>query len=56
MKKNGSMHAKKGRPDRWDASKHHPTKAELEEDLSIPEATPEKLAKAVSDYDPNKRG
>ncbi len=35
---------------------YHPTKAELEEDLSIPEATPEKLAKAVINYNRNKRG
>ena len=37
-------------------SKHHPTKSELEKDLSIPDATPEKLARAVSNYKLNKRG
>ena len=31
---------------------YHPTRAELEEDLSIPDATPEKLAKAVAKYGP----
>ena len=46
----------KSRPSKWDASKYHPTKAELEEDLSIPDATPEKLAKAVANYHLNKRG
>ena len=56
MKKNGSAKPKGTRPAHWDASKHHPTKAELEEDLSIPDATPEKLAKAVANYHLNKRG
>ena len=58
MKEKGKIFYKKTspRPIRWDASKHHPTKAELEEDLSIPDATPEKLARAVANYKLNKRG
>ncbi len=55
MPENGK-NPKNPRPPQWDASKHHPTKADLEEDLSIPEATPEKLAKAVANYRLNKRG
>ena len=55
MPENGNT-PKKPRPQNWDASKHHPTKADLEEDLSIPDATPEKLAKAVANYPINKRG
>ena len=55
MKKKGNIHNKiSPRSTRWDASKHHPTKAELEEDLSMPDATPEKLAKAVINYNPRK--
>ena len=55
MKKKGNVHNKtSSQSTRWDASKHHPTKAELEEDLSIPDATPEKLARAVANYDPRK--
>ena len=46
----------KARSTQWGASKHHPTKSELEKDLSIPDATPEKLARAVANYTPNKRG
>ena len=50
--KKGNIHNKiSPRSTRWAASKHHPTKAQLEEDLSIPDATPEKLAKAVANYD-----
>ncbi len=56
MKKKGNIHKKTSpRPIRWDASKHHPTKVELEEDLRIPGSTPEKLAKAVANYHLNKR-
>ena len=44
----------KARSTQWAASKHHPTKSELEKDLSIPDATPEKLARAVANYDPRK--
>ena len=55
MKKTGNIHNKtSSRFSRWDASKHHPTKSELEKDLSIHDATPEKLARAVSNYDPRK--
>ena len=55
MKEKGRVY-KKTRPRtiRWDASKHHPTKSELEKDLSIPDATPEKLARAVANYYPRK--
>ena len=56
MKGKSGTKPKKSRPIRWDASKHHPTKADLEKDLSIPDATPEKLAKAVANYKSNKRG
>ena len=57
MKEKGTTRNKTSpRPIRWDASKHHPTKAELEKDLSIPDATPEKLARAVANYKLNKRG
>ena len=57
MKKKGNIHNKTSpRSTRWAASKHHPTKSELEKDLSIPDATPEKLARAVANYKPNKRG
>ena len=57
MKKTGNIHNKtSSRSSRWDASKHHPTKAELEKDLSIPDSTPEKLARAVSNYKLNKKG
>ena len=45
---------KKARSTQWAASKHHPTKSELEKDLSIPDSTPEKLARAVASYDPRK--
>ena len=56
MKEKGKIHNKTSpRSSRWDASKHHPTKVELEEDLRIPGSTPEKLAKAVADYHLNKR-
>ena len=55
MKEKGATRNKTSpRSTRWDASKHHPTKADLEKDLSIPDATPEKLAKAVANYDPRK--
>ena len=55
MKKKGNIHNKtSSRSTRWDASTHHPTKSELEKDLSIPDATPEKLARAVANYDPSK--
>ena len=55
MKKKGNIHNKiSPRSTQWAASKHHPTKSELEKDLSIPDATPEKLARAVSNYDPRK--
>ena len=55
MEKKGSVHNKiSPRSTRWTASKHHPTKAELEKDLSIPDATPEKLARAVAKYGPRK--
>ena len=55
---NEKRHAKpkKARSTRWAASKHHPTKSELEKDLSIPDATPEKLVRAVANYKSNKRG
>ena len=56
MKKDGNAKPKSTRSTRWAASKHHPTKAELKKDLSIPDATPEKLARAVSNYKLNKRG
>ena len=57
MKEKGNIHKKtSSRSTRWDASKHHPTRSELEKDLRIPDATPEKLAKAVSNYKLNKRG
>ena len=55
MDENGKAKPKTTRSTQWDASNHHPTKAELEEDLSIPDATPEKLAKAVANYHLNKR-
>ena len=56
MKEKRNAKPKKARSTRWDASNHHPTKAELEKDLSIPDATPEKLARAVSNHKLNKRG
>ena len=39
---------------KWDATKHYPTKAELEEDLTI-DTTPEKLLAAVINHNPNKK-
>ena len=57
MKEKGKIHKKTGpRSTRWAASKYHPTKAELDEDLSIPDATPEKLARSVANYKLNKEG
>ena len=57
MKKKGNIHKKiSPRSTRWDARKHHPTKSELEKDLRIPGATPEKLARAVANYKLNKKG
>ena len=56
MKDKRNAKPKKARSTQWGASKHHPTKSELEKDLSIPDATPEKLARAVANYKPNKRG
>ena len=56
MKEKGNAKPKTTRSTQWDASKYHPTKSELEKDLSIPDATPEKLAKAVANYHLNKRG
>ena len=56
MKEKESSKPKGTRPAHWDASKHHPTKVELEKDLSIPDSTPEKLARAVSNYKLNKKG
>ena len=56
MKEKRNAKPKRTRSTRWDASKYHPTKAELDEDLSIPDSTPEKLAKAVANYHLNKRG
>ena len=53
-KENRNANPKKDRSTQWAASKHHPTKSELEKDLSIPDATPEKLARAVANYDPRK--
>ena len=54
MKGKRNATPKQGRSTRWDASKYHPTKSELEKDLSIPDATPEKLARAVAKYGPRK--
>ena len=54
MDENGKAKPKTTRSTQWDASNHHPTKAELEKDLSIPDSTPEKLARAVANYDPRK--
>ena len=54
MKEKGKIR-KKDSPTRWDSSKYYPTKAELEQDLRIPGATPEKLAKAVANYHLYKR-
>ena len=56
MKEKESSKPKGTRPAHWDASKHHPTNVELEKDLSIPDSTPEKLARAVSNYKLNKKG
>ena len=57
MKKKGNIHNKiSPRSTRWAASKHHPTKSELEKDLRIPDATPEKLARAAANYKLNKKG
>ena len=56
MKEKRKAQPKTTRSTQWDASKHHPTKYELEKDLSIPDATPEKLARAVANYNRNKRG
>ena len=53
-KEKRNANPKKARSTQWAASKHHPTKSELEKDLSIPDATPEKLARAVANYDPRK--
>ena len=41
-----------GKRAKWDARKHQPTKTEMEEKITLPGATPEKLAKALIDYDP----
>ena len=56
MKEKRNAKPKKSRSSRWAASKHHPTKADLEKNLSIPDTTPERLAKAVANYKLNKRG
>ena len=55
MKKNGKATPKTNRTTaQVKARSYHPTKSELEKDLSIPDATPEKLARAVANYDPRK--
>ena len=54
MKEKGNAKPKTTRFAQWDASKYHPTRSELEKDLSIPDATPEKLARAVANYKPRK--
>ena len=40
--------------EKWDARKHQPTKTEMEEKIQLPGATPEKLVKALIDYNPRK--
>lgn len=49
---------KRGRPRKLFArenSNYHPTKEELEEDISIPDATPEELAAALFGRHPRRK-